>query len=152
MSNPDPSMNPTWKTFMNLSEEPGVEAAKPAVGGHNALSPMDPENPQNWPLRRKVYASSVAAAFTFAVYVSSVECSRMGCANKSVGPLVLQLTLPVSLVSCTNSRFPCKLPSWVSHYPYSAYFLLLSTLHTSVNGSGVFQSISSAFHCSLCLR
>lgn len=152
MSNPDPSMDPTWKTFTNLSEEPGVESAKPAVGGHNALSPMDPENPQNWPLRRKVYASSVAASFTFAVYVSSVECSELYCANKSVGPLVLQLTLPVSLVSCTSSKCPCKSPFWVSPYPSSAYSSLPSTLRTSVNGSGVFQSTSSAFHCSLCSR
>jgi len=69
MSNPDPSINPVSRTFMDLSEEPSVEAAKPAVGGHNALSPMDPDNPQNWPLRKKVYASFVAASFTFAVYV-----------------------------------------------------------------------------------
>ena len=58
---------------MNLAEEPAMEATKPVAGGHNALSPMDPDNPQNWPLRRKVYASSVAAAFTFAVYVASTR-------------------------------------------------------------------------------
>lgn len=148
MSNPDPSMNPTWTTFSNLSEEPGVESAKPAVGGHNALSPMDPENPQNWPLHRKLYASSVAAAFTFALYASSVECSELYCANKPVGPSVLQLTLPVSLVSCSSSKCPCKSPFWVSRYPSSAYSSLPSTLLTSVNGSGVFQSTSSAFRCS----
>lgn len=62
-------MDPAWRTFMNLNEEPAVEAAKPAAGGHNVLSSTDPHNPQNWPLRRKIYASSVAAAFTFAVYV-----------------------------------------------------------------------------------
>ena len=148
MSDPDPSMNPTSRTFMDLSKEPSVEAAKPSVGGHNALSPMDPENPQNWPLRRKVYASSVAATFTFAVYVSSIDCGELNCANKSVGLLVLQLTLPVSRVSCTNSKYPCKSPSWVSRYPSSAYSSLQSTLRTSVNDSGVFQSTSSAFLCS----
>ena len=58
---------------MNLSEEPAMEQAKPADGGHQALSPTDPDNPQNWPLRRKLYASAVASAFTLAVYVVPVQ-------------------------------------------------------------------------------
>jgi hypothetical protein len=34
--------------------------------GHQ-MSPTDPENPQNWPVHKKIYTSAVAAAFAFAV-------------------------------------------------------------------------------------
>ncbi|KAL8722696.1 MAG: hypothetical protein Q9225_000863 [Loekoesia sp. 1 TL-2023] len=37
----------------------------PSVG--HMMSPDDPDNPQNWPFWRKVYASTVATAFAFAV-------------------------------------------------------------------------------------
>ena len=36
--------------------------------GH-AMSPRDPDNPFNWPLYRRVYASAVSYAFGFAVWV-----------------------------------------------------------------------------------
>ena len=52
---------------MNLAGDPKAEAMAPSTGGHNALSPTDPDNPQNWPLRRKLYASSVSFAFVFAM-------------------------------------------------------------------------------------
>ena len=39
-----------------------------ATGGiGHQLSANDPDNPQNWPFYRKVYASSVAFSFAFAV-------------------------------------------------------------------------------------
>ena len=34
--------------------------------GHQ-MSPTDPENPQNWPIHKKIYTSVVAIAFAFAV-------------------------------------------------------------------------------------
>ena len=54
---------------MDLNDDSKAEIMAPATGGHNALSPADPDNPQNWPLRRKLYASSVSFAFVFAMYV-----------------------------------------------------------------------------------
>ena len=52
---------------MNLNEDPKADAMAPAAGGHNALSPTDPDNPQNWPLRRKLYTSASSFAFVFAM-------------------------------------------------------------------------------------
>ena len=52
---------------MDLAGDPKAEAMATSAGGHNALSPTDPDNPQNWPLRRKIYASSVSFAFVFAM-------------------------------------------------------------------------------------
>ena len=70
MSEPESAMKPGWRTFMNLDTKP-AGGASPDAGGHIALSPTDPDNPQNWPLRRKLFASCAAAAFTFALYVTS---------------------------------------------------------------------------------
>ena len=39
-----------------------------AVVGH-MMSPSDPDNPQNWPLHRKLYVSAVGFAFAFVVLV-----------------------------------------------------------------------------------
>lgn len=71
---------------MDISEEPAAEQAEPGVDGHLALSPTDPDNPQNWPFRRKLFASAVAIAFTFAVYVISLQTTPS-----------LALSLPASL-------------------------------------------------------
>ena len=54
---------------MDLNDDSKAEVMAPVAGGHNALSPTDPDNPQNWPLSRKLYASSVSFAFVFAMYV-----------------------------------------------------------------------------------
>ena len=35
------------------------------------LSPTDPDNPMNWPLYRRVYASAVSWAFAFVVCVNT---------------------------------------------------------------------------------
>ena len=43
-----------------------MEKAMPPPVGH-MMSPTDPDNPQNWPIFKKVYASSVSVAFAFAV-------------------------------------------------------------------------------------
>ena len=40
---------------------------QPTGGIGHSMHANDPDNPQNWPLHRKVYASSVAFAFAFAV-------------------------------------------------------------------------------------
>ena len=38
----------------------------PTAGGH-MMSANDPDNPQNWPLHKKIYASAVAFAFAWVV-------------------------------------------------------------------------------------
>ncbi|KAK4696395.1 hypothetical protein P7C71_g1515, partial [Lecanoromycetidae sp. Uapishka_2] len=38
----------------------------PTGGGH-MMAADDPDNPQNWPLYKKIYASAVAFAFTWVV-------------------------------------------------------------------------------------
>jgi hypothetical protein len=45
-----------------LEKKPGVTSS-----AHHALAANDPENPQNWPLYRKVYACATATAFASAV-------------------------------------------------------------------------------------
>ncbi len=42
-------------------------AADPVAAGGHMMSADDPDNPQNWPLYKKVYASAVAFAFAWVV-------------------------------------------------------------------------------------
>lgn len=55
---------------MSDSMSPGADtmmtAADPMATGH-MMSADDPDNPQNWPLYKKVYASMVAFAFAWVV-------------------------------------------------------------------------------------
>ena len=56
---------------MSDSLSPGANTVKTApdpmsAAGH-VMSADDPDNPQNWPLYKKVYASAVAFAFTWVV-------------------------------------------------------------------------------------
>ncbi|KAI9666744.1 MAG: hypothetical protein M1831_001519 [Alyxoria varia] len=44
--------------------KPMAEQKMPSAAGHG-MSPSDPDNPMNWPLLRKLYASAVSFAFTF---------------------------------------------------------------------------------------
>ena len=55
---------------MPMDKPAEVHKDPPNPHGH-ILSPTDPDNPQNWPLYVKVYASSMATAFAFVVYGSS---------------------------------------------------------------------------------
>ena len=56
---------------MTHSTSPGADtmktAADPMPAGGHMMSADDPDNPQNWPLYRKVYASAVAFAFAWVV-------------------------------------------------------------------------------------
>lgn len=60
--------HPYFAPMDTASTDPKMGSATPPALGHS-MSPTDPDNPQNWPTAKKVYASSVSAAFTFAVYV-----------------------------------------------------------------------------------
>ncbi|MCJ1255387.1 hypothetical protein MMC24_003203 [Lignoscripta atroalba] len=50
----------------NLMEQPSGDSTETMTGGH-MMSPQDPDNPFNWPIHRRVYASAVSVAFGFAV-------------------------------------------------------------------------------------
>ncbi|KAL9066756.1 MAG: hypothetical protein Q9161_007345 [Pseudevernia consocians] len=56
---------------MTDSASPGADtmktAADPMAAAGHMMSADDPENPQNWPLYKKVYASAVAFAFAWVV-------------------------------------------------------------------------------------
>ena len=43
-----------------------MSSSMPDAGGH-MMAADDPDNPQNWPLSKKVYASAVSFAFSWAV-------------------------------------------------------------------------------------
>ena len=56
---------------MSDSMSPGTNtmetAADPMAATGHMMSADDPDNPQNWPLYKKVYASAVAFAFAWVV-------------------------------------------------------------------------------------
>ena len=60
-------------SHLNMSDSvsPGVNtlktAADPLATAGHMMSADDPDNPQNWPLYKKVYASAVAFAFAWVV-------------------------------------------------------------------------------------
>lgn len=61
--------SPSWDTNSPMLEpyESTKQMATPAPTPGHQLSPTDPENPMNWPLGRKIYASFVSFAFAFVV-------------------------------------------------------------------------------------
>ena len=71
----------------------------PAPAGHH-LSPSDPDNPQNWSIFKKIYASAVATAFTFSVgygitaYTAGIT-GVMQEFNVSMTTAILGLSLPL---------------------------------------------------------
>lgn len=56
---------------MSVATSPGTDmmktAANPMAAAGHMMSADDPDNPQNWPLYRKLYASAVAFAFAWVV-------------------------------------------------------------------------------------
>lgn len=56
---------------MSDSTSPGADtmktAADPMAAAGHMMSADDPDNPQNWPLHKKIYASAVAFAFAWVV-------------------------------------------------------------------------------------
>lgn len=51
----------------SLGAETTKTAADPMAADGHMMSADDPDNPQNWPLHKKVYASAVAFAFAWVV-------------------------------------------------------------------------------------
>ena len=134
---------------MDTKEEPAVEQPMPAAGGHNALSPMDPDNPQNWPLRRKIYASSMATAFTFAVtfgltaYTAGIP-GIMAHFNVSMQIAVLGFSLPIFGIFFAPIYTPHlserygRVPIYLTSLPLFALFIL---------GSGFAQNFATVAVC-----
>ena len=59
------------RTSSSVDNETGGAMKPMANHGHgHMMSPDDPDNPQNWPLYRKLYVSVVSFAFGFAVLVT----------------------------------------------------------------------------------
>ncbi|MCJ1367766.1 hypothetical protein MMC16_006900 [Acarospora aff. strigata] len=56
---------PYHPTSSHFVDEPVEKALEPMAG--HLMSPQDPDNPLNWSISRKVYASAVATAFAFVV-------------------------------------------------------------------------------------
>lgn len=52
--------------MVNTLSDSKMESAMPPLVGHT-MGVDDPANPQNFPFLRKIYASTVATAFAFAV-------------------------------------------------------------------------------------
>ena len=52
---------------MSPSADGTKSAADPMPTAGHMMSPDDPDNPQNWPLHKKVYVSAAAFAFAWVV-------------------------------------------------------------------------------------
>lgn len=68
----EPEMNPN-SMLSSTSDMSGqmasklVDQPKENFNTGHAMSPQDPDNPFNWPINRRVYASAVSYAFGFVV-------------------------------------------------------------------------------------
>ena len=56
---------PKYPASSTAVDEHGEKAIEPMAG--HTISVQDPDNPQNWPMHRKVYISAVSVAFAFVV-------------------------------------------------------------------------------------
>ncbi|KAL9040277.1 MAG: hypothetical protein Q9214_004552, partial [Letrouitia sp. 1 TL-2023] len=90
-----------------------MESATPPALGHS-MSPTDPDNPQNWPTAKKIYASSVSAAFTFAV--------AFGLTSTTVGIQGVMMRFDVSM---TVAILPLSL------FLFGVFFAPIITPHLS---------------------
>jgi nitroreductase len=61
----DTNSTPRYPVSSTAVDEHGEKAIEPMAG--HTISVQDPDNPQNWPMHRKVYISAVSVAFAFVV-------------------------------------------------------------------------------------
>ncbi|KAL8658573.1 MAG: hypothetical protein Q9226_000907 [Calogaya cf. arnoldii] len=130
----DPASPPHHPSMDSNSPEPKSEAAMHTPVGH-MMSPTDPENPQNWPLSRKIYASAVATGFAFAVAfgVTSLTVGIQGVMKQfdlTMTMAVLGLSLPLFGIACApittphlSERFG-RSPVYLVSLPIFALFIL----------------------------
>ena len=72
----DPNSNASSRLEMSSSSyqsENTMKGVLAASAGDHMMSTDDPDNPQNWPIQKKVYVSSVAFAFSWVVYVAIMQ-------------------------------------------------------------------------------
>jgi hypothetical protein len=67
MDSPNDVTATTTRDSMHSMDKPLEKTPGVTSSAHHALAANDPENPQNWPLYRKVYACATATAFASAV-------------------------------------------------------------------------------------
>ena len=127
----------------------------PAPAGHN-LSPSDPDNPQNWPKWKKVYASAVATAFTFSVgygltaYTAGLT-GVMKEFNVSMTTSILGLSLPLFgaffapiYTPHLSERFG-RGPVYFCSLPLFALFILGSSLARNFSTLAVCRLLAGFF-------
>ncbi|KAL9600942.1 MAG: hypothetical protein Q9219_002877 [cf. Caloplaca sp. 3 TL-2023] len=115
-------------------QDPKLEPASPSVVGH-MMSPDDADNPQNWPFWRKIYASTVAAAFAFVVAfgITSLTVGIQGLVKQfNVSMTVASLGLSLNLLGIAfapiitphlSERFG-RSPVYLVSLPLFALFIL----------------------------
>ncbi|KAI4132236.1 MAG: hypothetical protein LQ338_000788 [Usnochroma carphineum] len=127
---------------------PKSESVMPPSVGH-MMSPDDPDNPQNWPFWRKIYASTVATAFAFAVAfgVTSLTVGIQGVMkqfNVSMTVAVLGLSLNLLGIAFAPIITP-HLSERVGRSPVYLVSLLLFALF--ILGAGYSKSFGALAVC-----
>lgn len=65
-TNPNSMLSSTSHTSQPMASML-VDQPKENFNAGHAMSPQDPDNPFNWPLHKRVYASAISYAFGFVV-------------------------------------------------------------------------------------
>ncbi|KAL8672512.1 MAG: hypothetical protein Q9168_003015 [Polycauliona sp. 1 TL-2023] len=130
----DSASSPHPHSMASSPMEPKMETAMAPPVGHR-MSPTDPDNPQNWPFSRKIYASTVATAFAFAVAFGATSLTVgiqdvMMQFNVSMTMAVLGLSLPLFGIAFApiitphlSERFG-RSPVYLVSLPVFALFIL----------------------------
>ncbi|KAL9000209.1 MAG: hypothetical protein Q9169_001111 [Polycauliona sp. 2 TL-2023] len=156
----DPASSHHHPSMESSPMEPKMEAAMHAPIGH-MMSPTDPDNPQNWPLSRKIYASAVATAFAFAVAfgVTSLTVGIQGVMqqfNVSMTMAALGLSLPLFGIAFAPIFTPHlserygRSPVYLVSLPVFAIFIL-GAAYSSSFGALAFCRFFAGFFGGPCL-
>ncbi|KAI4147259.1 MAG: hypothetical protein L6R39_003172 [Caloplaca ligustica] len=120
----------------------------PSVG-HHLMDPHDPENPQNWPFWRKIYASTVATSFAFAVAfgVTSLTVGIQGVMmHFHVSMTVATLGLSLTLLGIAFA--PIITPHLSERFGRSpVYFVSLALFALFILGAGFSRSFGALATC-----
>ncbi|KAI4216628.1 MAG: hypothetical protein LQ351_001117 [Letrouitia transgressa] len=130
------------------STDPKMGSATPPALGHS-MSPTDPDNPQNWPTAKKVYASSVSAAFTFAVAfgLTSTTVGIQGVMMRFNVSMTVAI-LPLSLFLLGVFFAPIITPHLSERLGRSpVYFISLPLFALFILGAGLSKSLGSLAIC-----
>ncbi|KAI4225211.1 MAG: hypothetical protein L6R36_004075 [Xanthoria steineri] len=146
---------PHHPSMESNSPEPKLDAAMHSPVGH-MMSPTDPDNPQRWPLSRKIYVSAVATAFAFAVAfgVTSLTVGIQGVMQEfdiSMTVAVLGLSLPLFGVAFAPIITPHlserygRSPVYLVSLPVFALFILGAAYSSSFGALAVCRFFAGFF-------